>query len=532
MVEFSVDERSSALADGFTVPRDTALIPHTEASGVATCEFRTSHAVKLLPITLESVSYTSVLHDIADLRIPTLEPIRALLKLRLRARSVSFERLKLDSLPLFIAGRDEVGARLYEQLVTSASAAVVRWGQTKSRAKADNTAFALGPRPVRPFGMDPDQALLPAVHPAFEGYRLLQEYFACPARFRFVELGGLAEATARCQEDSLELLVALTRLDPTLEHAVDADRVRLFATPAINLFPRICSRQAAPRRGSEMQVVVDQARPFDFEVHSATRVVAHSDDGAEAVELEPRSSFLDDELDAGFSYMLRRRPTPLPPTLSDARSPYAASDVYLSLFRHGNTRTRREPRQLSVHALCTNRDLARSLRFGGRPSDFEVRSGVPVDAVRCIVPPTAPRSAQPEGESLWRFLSYLNVNYLALSEQSGGVEALRELLGLFAQLGDPAIERQIHAVQGLRSSSIIGPFPAPGPRSFVRGLQVTLELEEQAFGAHGPFTLAAVLSRLFARHMPLSSFTQTVLTTRERGEVYRWPPVAGLRHVI
>jgi ATP-binding cassette subfamily B protein len=27
-------------------------------------------------------------------------------------------------------------------------------------------------------------------------------------------------------------------------------------------------------------------------------------------------------------------------------------------------------------------------------------------------------------------------------------------------------------------------------------------------------------------------FTQTVLTTRERGEVYRWPTVAGLRHVL
>jgi type VI secretion system protein ImpG len=129
-------------------------------------------------------------------------------------------------------------------------------------------------------------------------------------------------------------------------------------------------------------------------------------------------------------------------------------------------------------------------------------------------------------------LNYLSLNYLSLNEQSGGLEALRELLGLFARLGDPAIERQIHGVRKLKSSSIIGPFPAPGPRSFVRGLEIQLECEEQAFAGHGAFTLGAVLSQLFARHASTSSFTQTVLSTRERGEVYRWPAVPGLRHVL
>lgn len=63
----------------------------------------------------------------------------------------------------------------------------------------------------------------------------------------------------------------------------------------------------------------------------------------------------------------------------------------------------------------------------------------------------------------------------------------------YAQLGDPAIQRQIEGVRKLRSRPIIGPFPAPGPRSFVRGLEVSLECEEQAFVGHGAFMLAGVL---------------------------------------
>jgi type VI secretion system protein ImpG len=46
------------------------------------------------------------------------------------------------------------------------------------------------------------------------------------------------------------------------------------------------------------------------------------------------------------------------------------------------------------------------------------------------------------------------------------------------------------------------------------------------------FTLASVLAAFFAKHAAINSFTETVLSTRERGEVYRWPTTAGLRHTV
>jgi type VI secretion system protein ImpG len=326
----------------------------------------------------------------------------------------------------------------------------------------------------------------------------------------------------------------LTNFDPALEHAVEADRLRLFATPVINLFSRTCSRVAAPSLAQEVQLIADQTRPLDFEVHSVTRVAAHLDDSDAIIEVTPRHTLSEERAEVGLSYALRRRTSALPPSpsLSGATADYAASEVYLTLAEDGSRRARPQPRQLSVTALCTNRDLPRALLLGRGGSDFELRSGIPTDAVRCIVPPTAPRAAQPEGEAVWRFLNYLSLNYLSLSEQTGGLDALRELLGLFARLGDPTIERQIEGIRKLRSGPIIGPVPAPGPRSFVRGLEVNLECEEQAFAGQSAFTLTAVLAHLFARHASSGSFIQMVLTTTERGEIYRWPAVPGLRHAL
>ena len=47
---------------------------------------------------------------------------------------------------------------------------------------------------IRPVGFADDEALLPVTLRSFQGYRLLQEYFAFPQRFRFFELTGLARA--------------------------------------------------------------------------------------------------------------------------------------------------------------------------------------------------------------------------------------------------------------------------------------------------------------------------------------------------
>ncbi len=56
----------------------------------------------------------------------------------------------------------------------------------------------LAPDALRQEGFEPDQALLPDDLRNFDGYRLLQEYFAFPARFRFISLSGLRPLIQRC----------------------------------------------------------------------------------------------------------------------------------------------------------------------------------------------------------------------------------------------------------------------------------------------------------------------------------------------
>ena len=121
---------------------------------------------------------------------------------------------------------------------------------------------------IRGLGFDPEEALLPRVPASFDGYRLLQEYYAMPERFLFVELGGLDRAVLRCAGKELEILLLLNRSEPALAAGFGPDQFALFCTPAINLFPKRSDRINLSGREAELQIVPDRMRPLDYEVFS------------------------------------------------------------------------------------------------------------------------------------------------------------------------------------------------------------------------------------------------------------------------
>jgi type VI secretion system protein ImpG len=91
---------------------------------------------------------------------------------------------------------------------------------------------------------------------------------------------------------------------------------------------------------------------------------------------------------------------------------------------------------------------------------------------------------------------------------------------------------QIDGVRSIRSEPVSRRAPVKGPVTFARGLEVTAEFEEAYFEGTGCFLLGAVLDRFFAKYVSVNSFTETVIRTRERGEIMRWPTRIGRRHLL
>jgi type VI secretion system protein ImpG len=383
-----------------------------------------------------------------------------------------------------------------------------------------------------------EQALLPVTWRSFQGYRLLQEYFAFPQRFRFVELTGLDRAVRRATSDDLELVILLGRGEGTLESVVDASNIALFCTPAINLFPRRAGRVHVTPDSFEYHVVVDRTRPMDFEVYEVTGVVGH---GIGAGSDQPFLPFYAayHAADAGQPgrYFTTRREPRLVSTAQKrrgGRSSYIGSEVFVALVDAAQAPFSGDLRELSIQTTCTNRDLVLQMPIGGGATDFTLDIAAPLTSIRVLHGPSRPYTPVADGAVSWRAINHLSLNYFSLVNSSPpeGAAALRDVLGLYVAGLDPAAHKQIDGVRSVRVEPVVRRLHAPGPLAFGRGLEITLGVDDIAFEGGSAYLLGSVLHHFFKRHVSINSFVETVLRSEGRGEIARWLPHPGARPTL
>jgi type VI secretion system protein ImpG len=497
------------------------------------CEFRTAHAVRLLPIDISEADYIGSPAAVAALGLPEQPNAKAAIRLRLRTMGdIPVSKLGLERLSFFLGGPENARMRLYEQLSANVAAIFVRPGTRPLPWQERLPSSAL-----RPAGFEPEEALLPRTPASFDGYRLLQEYFAMPERFLFFNLSGLERAAIRCASQDLEIIILLDRADPSLL-GFGPDYMQLNCTPAINLFRKRSDRVSVSDREVEYQIVPDRMRPLDYEVFSVCAMEGFAADGGPPQPFFPFYAANDLSRNPGHRsyYMLRRQPRRLSSRARDRgpRSSYLGHGVFVSLVDADNKPLNAALRQLGLDLMCTNRDLPMSMPVGKRHTDFTIVVNAPVASIRCIVGPTNPRPCRGDGDYAWRFISHLSLNYLSLTDNDKvqGAAALRELLRLYVPENAPLASRQLEALTSVASTPVIRRIPGAGPLCAGRGLEVSVTIDESAFGGPGGIVLGAVLDRFFAKYVSINGFTETVLRSPERGEIMRWPMQLGLRPLL
>ena len=531
VVEMQPDLTEGGLASGFRIARGSQLQSTLGKGEQTTCTYRTAHDLDLWPLELKEARYFSGASALANIGVSGLTGIKAGIRLRFHTTAgVAFDELPLDRLPIYLRGSDELPNKLYEQLLANCAGVVMRPVGGK-----DPWVERLAASSVRRLGFANDEALLPATRRSFQGYRLLQEYFAFPQRYLFVELHGLQRGIRRCSGTELEIIVLLDRSVSGLDNIVDEKLFRLHCTPIINLFRKRADRIHIERGAPAFHVVPDRTRPLDFEVYSVHDVRGYCTGSDDEVEFRPFYS----RTDAGIGherlafYTMQREPRVLSQRQRKvgSRASYVGSEVYLSLVDTAQVPFSSNLKQLAVHTQCTNRDLALQVLLGKGNTDFTLEAGAPVDAIRCVAGPTRPRPSLVHGDMAWRLVSHLSLNYMSIVDNADGegASALRELLSLYIDSADAAARRQIEGLKSVTTTPITRRLPTSGPIAFGRGLQIALECEDAAFEGTGVYLLGSVLEEFFARYVSMNSFTETVLGTEDRGEVARWPARIGRR---
>lgn len=518
------------LAEGHRLPAGSVIRTRRTSDEQLACDFRTGHELVLWPVELSAARLGGppLALPVARLNLPQ-EPAGHLRLDLASTGGVGWRQIGLDSLMFFISANDALASRLQELLHGSLLGIVVHDAQDPSRVWA-----RLPPSALRPEGYEADQALLPYSNRAFQGHRLLHEYFAFPARFRFFSIHGLAPALAQAPGRELAITLLLARSEPTLEPQVDAQRFLLHCVPAVNLFERPADRIHLSTHVNEYHVVPDRSRPRDFEVYSVSRVTGHEEGQARDREFLPLYTAVHGlRSDEQAYFALRREPRLFSEQANrfGPRSQYLGSEVFISLVDQREAPFSDGLKQLSVRALCTNRDLPLLMAVNQPGGDFNTLESVPVASIRTVAGPSRPVASLAENEVTWRLISHLSLNYLALSDRSDeeGAATLRDLLGLYLALGDQDLAGQVAGLKSLSLTPITRRLPQYPQMVYGRGVGVAVQVDEAPFAGVSPWPLMAVLERFLARHVGVNSFTELELVSRQRGPIGRWQVRPGQR---
>lgn len=527
VVQFDLDPGRAQLPNGFTIERHAKL--HTQPVGDLACKFRTGYPVTLWPVEVAGAKYLLPPFP------PGLKPplrTQAALRLHLECQGdLSFSGLSLDKLRFFLNGDNQVVTNLYEQLFNN----VIHVSLRPLERDAKQSHLTLTPeQAIHPVGFERDEGLLTYPNQSFLGYRLLTEFFTFPYKFWFLDLAGWKQAAAAGYDKRVEVVFFLTRNVPGLEQGVDAQTFRLGCTPVVNLFEQVAEPINLTYLKHEYRVIPDVAHPQGMEVYSVDSVTSADPTQARTTEYQPFYSFRHGRTrdnQQAFWYASRK------PSLAENDR---GTEVYLNLVDLGFDPKLPAEAVLVVRTTCTNRDLPSQLQRAGDELYFELEAAAPLAGIRCLRSPTIPLRPPLRRGAHWRLVSHLTLNHLAISDPLEGRDVLQEILKLY-DFSDPEAGQQMAAVTrnvidgvlAVGSRRVVGRTGAETSSGFARGVEITLELDEQRYVGVGAYLFACVLERFLGLYASINSFSQLVVKTKQgEGYLKRWPPRAGEQRLL
>ncbi|MES2265085.1 MAG: type VI secretion system baseplate subunit TssF [Pseudomonadota bacterium] len=512
-------ETASQLSSATEIARGTQLTSRQVRGAV--CTFRTSYPVTVAPLALTRAAFYPIISPPEALRAPPAATSSISITLNATGAQNGVLQLGIGKLRVFIDGEPSFCAALRDALFMRTVAAY-------AEADGDGRWRALPQTPVSPAGYGEDEALIDFPARSHAAYRLLTEYFCFPEKFNFFDIDMPALAAVLptgCRSVTLHLALSGLRTDSNAARmlgTLSTNNVLLGCTPVVNLFRRPGEPIRMTHTSASYPVLADGRRAYAYEIQAieSVQLVRQTPQGESVIEFRPFYSLRHGQQPEknGHYWVARRNETVA------EKSPGHETEITIVDIDFDPADI--ETDTLSLELTCTNRDLPSMLTYGLAEGDLFLDGGSSLRAVAMLRKPTASHRFERGRGAHWRLISHLSLNHLSLDED--GLDAFREMLTLYDLPRSPATQRQIGGVLGIAHKAANTWLPGNPFACLVRGVEVRLTIDEEAFVGSGIHAFAHVIERFLGLYVHANSFTQLVVVSHKNGEeLLRCQPRSG-----
>lgn len=514
---FDTEGADLQLSSVVSLPRGTEL--NSRPVKGAPCRFRTAWDLDLLPVRVGAVDFDPLVRAPGSVRLPMGTSAILSLRFELTGGEGTWASPQLKRLRGFIDAEPSVAAALRDSLFLRRCGV---WASSD-----DGRWVQLGADAVQPVGFEPDEALIDWPQRAHDAYRHLTEYFAFAEKYNFFDLkvDAMPSAVRRGRVLNVHVLLTGLRADSDasrLLQTLGRNNVRLGCVPVVNLFRQRGEPIRLTHRQSSYPVVADARRAYAYEVVAidSVRRVRQTPQGESITEFRPFFSLHHGERPEheGHYWHAERN------ALTAARSP--GYELELSIVDADFDPLAEYTDTLSLSLTCTNRDLPTHLAIGQSAGDLFIEGGSVARAIRLLRKPTAPARFDHRRGGQWRLISHLSLNHLSLTHS--GLTAFKEMLALYDLPRTAVTRRQIDGILAIDHQDKTVWMAGQPFASFVRGIEVSLTVDEASFVGTGLHVFAQAIDRFLGLYVHLNSFIQLVLVSSRTGEeLIRCAPRTG-----
>lgn len=507
IVEFDIEGLFEGLSGPVTIARGTDIVTKDRP-----CRFRTAYDVTLAPMRIRSARYLRSAAAPANASLPPDTSGLVAITFARAAGAAGLHAISPSTIRLHAHGQREIVTTLTDTLLMRA---------TKAFVEADGSGrwIALDRFPVKAAGFDADDALVETGATASAQFRLLAEYFAFPDKFDFfdVDAASMLAATGPCSTLTLYLVIEGVHDDSWAGQRMaqlSEKHLKLFCTPVVNLF----ETKAEPIKIDPLTQayavtpkVQKSTSTSDFEIYSVDAVYPEKQSPSSPGAFQPFFGLMHGSAATlgGPYWVVRSDDDPEHRDIAHTTLAFVGLDGHPAVVPVS---------QVAVDVTCTNRNLPSTLPYGSATGDLMIEGGSVACRLVLLRRPTQSVRAQQSHGALWRLIAQFTPHAMSLSPE--GLDEIKRLLRQFATLS-PAPARQIEGVAFIGSRStmqwiVMEPCPA-----LVRGIEVTLAVDEQAFSGNSVSAFIEVMDGFFAPFAPVNSFVQLVVLSKSTGALLR-----------
>lgn len=489
VVSFEDPSKLKQLTEAHIIPAQTTLKSRS-IKGVQ-CEFKTTQTVRLLPISLTDLNFSTA--PSAHLQLKQ----NATLSFKFSIYGDAQAWITQEHLPIYLDAISHFPLQVLDSIFKQGTAFSLKIGQQCLEIA----------NPFSVMGFEESESLLPIDQHTHHAYRLLMEYFCFPEKFNYLNLNlvTLKPHLKQYNEFELQLHFKLNLNDQALVRnysELNIANFKLFTSPAVNLFEKQAEPQKINHQQLEYPLITDTHHPELYQVYSILGMHMIREKTNQQPSYTPVLPFFAmshyQQKHNQFFYALnpKQLKSELIETgysiISKSLEPYATKSDFIS-----------------TKLLCSNRDLPHEV-LGQSNNILNLNESSLVRRALLLKRPTLPQYFQQNQQEQWRIISHLSLNTLALMK-GDTVAHLKELLGLYNlpnSKENHLLIDSIKKVEFLLMHKLVDSKPFP---MFIRGVKAKLSIDSRVFRGHSVYLFSQMLSHIFNLKVQINSFVDVVV---------------------